>query len=124
VITDLTMPKVDGSIAEPGARLEGSADPPVADRRHFRRTRRGRDRAATMGATDFIQKGVAAAGLIARLEVLVRLSTTREALAESHAALESSRTVDGETELLNMPFFDKQVEKLISFAGAICRTWR
>jgi PleD family two-component response regulator len=75
-----------------------------------------RDRAASMGATDFIQKGVAAAELIARLEVLVRLSATREALAESQATLESSRTVDGETELLSTPFFDKQVEKLISFA--------
>jgi two-component system, cell cycle response regulator len=40
----------------------------------------------------------------------------REALAESQASLESSRTVDSDTELLNQPFFDKQVEKLISFA--------
>ena len=50
------------------------------------------------------------------MEVLVRLSTTREMLAESQASLESSRTVDSDTELLNQPFFDKQVEKLISFA--------
>jgi two-component system cell cycle response regulator len=118
VITDLTMPKVDGfellnrvrsskvqRIRElPVVVITGEDE--VAER----------DRAATLGATDFIQKGVAAAELIARLEVLVRLSATREALAESQASLESSRTVDGETELLNMPFFDKQVEKLISFA--------
>ncbi len=118
VITDLTMPKVDGfellnrvrsskvqRIRElPIVVITGEDE--VAER----------DRAATLGATDFIQKGVAAAELIARLEVLVRLSATREALAESQASLESSRTVDGETELLNMPFFDKQVEKLISFA--------
>jgi len=118
VITDLTMPKVDGfellnrvrsskvqRIRElPMVVISGEDE--AAER----------DRAAGMGATDFIQKGVAAAELIARLEVLVRLSATREALAESQASLESSRTVDGETELLNMPFFDKQVEKLISFA--------
>jgi PleD family two-component response regulator len=118
VITDLTMPKVDGfellnrvrsskvqRIRElPMVVISGEDE--AAER----------DRAAGMGATDFIQKGVAAAELIARLEVLVRLSATREALAESQASLESSRTVDSETELLNMPFFDKQVEKLISFA--------
>ena len=118
VITDLTMPKVDGfellnrvrsskvqRIRElPIVVITGEDE--VAER----------DRAATLGATDFIQKGVAAAELIARLEVLVRLSATREALAESQASLESSRTVDGETELLNMAFFDKQVEKLMSFA--------
>ena len=46
-----------------------------------------RDRAASLGATDFIQKGVGAAELLARMEVLVRLSTTREMLAESQATL-------------------------------------
>lgn len=118
VITDLTMPKVDGFELLNRVRSSKvqrirelpivviSAEDEGAER----------DRAASLGATDFIQKGVAAAELIARLEVLVRLSATREALAESQASLESSRTVDGETELLNMPFFDKQVEKLISFA--------
>ena len=66
--------------------------------------------------TDLTMPKVDGFELIARLEVLVRLSATREALAESQATLESSRTVDGETELLSTPFFDKQVEKLISFA--------
>jgi diguanylate cyclase (GGDEF)-like protein len=118
VITDLTMPKVDGF--ELLNRVRSSKVqrirelPIVVISGEDEATER--DRAAGMGATDFIQKGVAAAELLARLEVLVRLSATREALAESQASLESSRTVDGETELLNMPFFDKQVEKLISFA--------
>jgi diguanylate cyclase (GGDEF)-like protein len=75
-----------------------------------------RERAAGVGATDFIRKGVGAAELLARMEVLVRLSSTREALADSQASLESSRTVDTDTELLNLPFFDKQVEKLVSYA--------
>lgn len=118
VISDLTMPKVDGfellnrvrsskvqRIRElPVVIISGEDE--LAER----------ERAAGLGATDFIQKGVGAAELIARLEVLVRLSATREALAESQASLESSRTVDADTELLSVPFFDKQVEKLISFA--------
>jgi diguanylate cyclase (GGDEF)-like protein len=118
VITDLTMPKVDGFELlnrVRSSKVQRIRELPIVV---ISGEDEGaeRDRAATMGATDFIQKGVAAAELIARLEVLVRLSATREALAESQASLESSRTVDGETELLNMPFFDKQVEKLISFA--------
>ena len=118
VITDLTMPKVDGFELlnrVRSSKVQRIRELPIVI---ISGEDEGaeRDRAATMGATDFIQKGVAAAELIARLEVLVRLSTTREALAESQASLESSRTVDGETELLNLPFFDKQVEKLISFA--------
>lgn len=118
VISDLTMPKVDGfellnrvrsskvqRIRELPMVIISGEDESVE-----------RERAASLGATDFILKGVGAAELLARMEVLVRLSTTREMLAESQASLESSRTVDSDTELLNQPFFDKQVEKLISFA--------
>lgn len=118
VITDLTMPKLDGFELLTRVRSSKvqrirelpviviSGEDEVAER----------ERAASMGATDFIQKGAGAAELISRLEVLVRLSATREALQESQASLESARTVDPDTELLNLPFFDKQVEKLISFA--------
>ena len=118
VITDLTMPKVDGFELlnrVRSSKVQRIRELPIVV---ISGEDEGaeRDRAATMGATDFIQKGLGAAELIARLEVLVRLSATREALAESQASLESSRTVDGETELLSTPFFDKQVEKLISFA--------
>jgi PleD family two-component response regulator len=74
------------------------------------------ERAAALGATDFVNKGVRAGELISRLEVLIKLSSTREALAESRAALESSRTVDPDTDLLALPFFDRQVDKLISFS--------
>jgi len=74
------------------------------------------ERAAALGATDFIRQGVGAAELNSRLDVLVKLSSTREALAESRAALESSRTVDPDTDLLNLPFFDRQVDKLISYS--------
>lgn len=118
VLTDLSMPKVDGyellnrvrsskvqRIREmPLIVLSGEDE--VSER----------ERASKLGATDFIQKGADAPELVGRLEVLVRLSSTREALAETQASLDSARTVDPDTELLNPVFFDKQVEKLISYA--------
>jgi len=54
--------------------------------------------------------------LLSRLRVLVELATTREALIESRSELDSARIVDPETELLTLPAFDKQVEKLLSYA--------
>ncbi len=54
--------------------------------------------------------------LLARLRVLVELADTRDALVESRAELESARTVDPDTELLTLPAFDRQVEKLLSYA--------
>jgi two-component system, cell cycle response regulator len=74
------------------------------------------ERAVAAGATDFVNTGIKAVELNSRLEVLLKLSTTREALAESRAALESARTVDPDTELLTLPYFDRQVEKLIAYS--------
>jgi len=74
------------------------------------------ERAVAAGATDFVNTGIKAVELNSRLEVLLKLSATREALAESRAALESSRTVDPDTELLTLPYFDRQVEKLIAYS--------
>jgi two-component system, cell cycle response regulator len=75
-----------------------------------------RQRAAGLGVTDWVMKTTPRAELLARLDVLLKLSATREALAESQASLESARTVDPDTELLNPQFFDKQVDKLVSYA--------
>ena len=130
VITDLTMPKIDGF--ELLARVRSS---------RLRRIRElpmivisGADeqdecqRAADLGATDFIQKGVNAAELISRLEVVMKLSSARESQLGGRAAVESSPAVDPDTELLNLAYFDHQVEKLISFSrrnvtdvAVICR---
>jgi two-component system cell cycle response regulator len=77
---------------------------------------RDRQRAAGLGVTDFITKTTQRTELVSRLEVLLKLSATREALAETQASLESARTVDPDTELLNPSFFDKQVDKLVSYA--------
>jgi diguanylate cyclase (GGDEF)-like protein len=75
-----------------------------------------RDKAAAMGATDFIEKGASATELLTRLDTLVRLVSTREALVETQAQADAARTVDPDTELLSTPFFDKQLEKLVSYA--------
>ncbi len=57
-----------------------------------------------------------AAELLSRLQVLVELSSTREALSASRSELDSARTVDPDTELLTLAEFDKQVDKLLSYA--------
>lgn len=54
--------------------------------------------------------------LLTRLRVLVELATTREALVDSRSELDSARSVDPDTELLTLAAFDKQVEKLLSYA--------
>ncbi|MCS6944019.1 MAG: response regulator [Sutterellaceae bacterium] len=118
VITDLAMPRVDGF--ELLTRVRSSKVSRIRDLPVIVITSpeevAERERARAAGATDFLDRSASSAELTARLEVLVRLSTTREALQESQALLESARTVDPDTELLALPFFDKQVEKLISFA--------
>lgn len=118
VITDLAMPRVDGF--ELLARVRSSKVQRIRELPIIVITSPDeaaeRERAKAAGATDFLDRSASTAELTARLEVLVRLSTTREALQESRAALESARTVDPDTELLALPFFDKQVEKLVSFA--------
>src|SRR6266436_3457127 len=75
-----------------------------------------RQRAAGLGVTDFVTKTAPRAELVSRLDVLLKLSATREALAETQASLESALTIDPDTELLNPQFFDKQVDKLVSYA--------
>ncbi|HYS15204.1 MAG TPA: response regulator, partial [Burkholderiaceae bacterium] len=118
VITDLAMPKVDGFELigrVRSSKVQRVRELPVIVITSADETTE-RERASAAGATDFLDRGIGSAELTARLEVLVRLSSTREALQETQATLESSRTVDPETELLALAFFDKQVEKLVSYA--------
>lgn len=118
VLTDLTMPKVDGY--ELLTRVRSSKVQRIREMPMIVISGEDEDaeraRAAQLGATDFIVKGAGAAELISRLEVLMKLSATREALVESQASLDSARTIDPDTELLNPQFFDKQLDKLISFS--------
>ncbi len=118
LISDLTMPKIDGF--ELLSRIRSSKVQRIRELPVVVITgadeEAERERASALGATDFIQKGVNSAELISRLEVLVKLSTTRETLSETQSTLESARTIDPDTELHNLAFFDRQVDKLISYS--------
>lgn len=54
--------------------------------------------------------------LLLRLQVLSELSVTREALQKSRQELQAVRSVDPETDLLLMPAFDSQLERLLAHA--------
>ncbi|MCS7100372.1 MAG: response regulator, partial [Burkholderiaceae bacterium] len=87
VITDLAMPRVDGF--ELLSRVRSSKVSRIRDLPVIVITSPDeaaeRERARAAGATDFLDRSASSAELTARLEVLVRLSTTREALQESQA---------------------------------------
>ncbi len=80
----------------------------------------GRSQLAVLDATAIEVPGDPGAetglDLVVRLRVLAELAATREALAETRTQLESAHTVDLETQLLHAAPFDKQVEKLLSYA--------
>jgi two-component system cell cycle response regulator len=54
--------------------------------------------------------------LLARLGVLLEISRARDNFSDSNTGIDSSRNVDPETDLLQVEAFDKQVDKLLSFA--------
>jgi PleD family two-component response regulator len=118
VITDLSMPKLDGFelIARTRAsKVKRVRELPIvvisaADEQAEC------ERAAALGATDFIQKGAGAAELISRLDLMLELSRARDALAESRVELELVRPVDPRTDLLSLANFDRQVDKLVSYS--------
>jgi diguanylate cyclase (GGDEF)-like protein len=118
LIVDIELPKIDG--LELLSRIRASTLPRIRDlpvvilvraEREF-----DRNRAIALGATDVVLKTTKAAELIARLDILAQLSTARESLAETQANLNASRATDPETNLHNLAYFDRQVEKLISYA--------
>lgn len=118
VISDLTMPKVDGFellTRMRSSKVQRIRELPVIVLSSSDEAAE-RARAASLGASDFIEKGAGATELLTRLDTLVSLVNTREALAETQAHADASRTIDPDTELLSVPFFDKQVEKLVAYA--------
>lgn len=118
VLTDITMPKVDGFdllARVRSSKVQRIRELPMIVMSGADETAE-RERASKLGATDFISKSADAPEVVSRLDVLVRLTSTREQLAETQATLESARTVDPDTELLSLAFFDKQIGKLVSYA--------
>jgi PleD family two-component response regulator len=108
LLTRLRASKVQRIREMPAIALSASANSPDSQK------------IAALEATDLIVGAMPTAetakDLMLRLRVLVELANTRDALIESRTELDSARTVDPDTELLTLPAFDKQVEKLLSYS--------
>jgi two-component system, cell cycle response regulator len=114
VISDLSMPKLDGfGLLERirSSHLSRIRDMPVivisGDEDES-----ARDQARELGANDFITKGIGTAELLARLETLVKLTRTSEALEQSRA----EAAVDPSTGLMVRSLLLKQGEQALSYA--------
>lgn len=117
VITDLTMPKLDGYGLL--ARIRNSK---VSRIRNLpvvvvsgSDEQEERDRAKAAGATDLITKGIGTAQLLSRLDILARLATTQGEFERSLEALVRSTSGD-DTRLLPLEAFRSQAEALLSNA--------
>lgn len=118
VISDLTMPKLDGyGLLErvraaktprvqglPFIMLSGTDD--IAER----------DRAIERGATDLVSKGIGASELISRLDIMLRLSDTQRQLEHSQEQLAQSAMTDAKTGLATPQLFEMEAEKMLAYA--------
>lgn len=96
VLTDLSMPKLDGfGLLERirGARVQRIQDLPVVIISGDEDDE-ARARALTLGASDFVSKGAGCAEMTARLESLLDLTDTRRSLNLSRLALAEHSPVD------------------------------
>lgn len=59
--------------------------------------------------------------LLRRLQVLVELAVARDAMHDAQAQVESARTIDPETEMLLLPEFDRQLNRLVEHSRAASR---
>ncbi|MBL8385096.1 MAG: response regulator [Burkholderiales bacterium] len=118
VISDLAMPKLDGFAlltrirTADDARLRAmpvviiSGDDEGAQMK----------RAARLGATDFITKGIAAVELVSRLENLTALTDAREKLDTARATAAQTATTDPVTQVGTMSLLIKHGAAMFSYA--------
>ncbi len=114
VISDLSMPKLDGyGLVE---RIRTSNVPRIRELPVVMvsgdEDEASRKRAKSLGANDFITKGIGTAELLARLETLVKLSQTHEALAQSRA----EAAIDPASGLMTPPLLLRQAEQALAYA--------
>lgn len=118
VISDLSMPVLDGY--ELLERIRASDVPRVRDVPVIvisgSEDESERKRAADLGATDFITKGIGTAELMARLEALTQLAKAKEDLDASRVAVAEQATTDPLTQLFTMGFMVKQGSAMYSYA--------
>ena len=118
VITDLSMPHLDGyqlleririckisRIREvPVMMISGSEEESE------------RKRATDLGATDFITKGIGTAEVLARIEALSELARAKEELSATRVALAEQATTDPVTQTFTMGYMVKQGSAMYSYA--------
>lgn len=118
VLSDLTMPKLDGyGLLERvrSSRVQRIADIPVimisGDEDDA-----ARERARELGATDFITKGIGTVELIARIESASRLNSTRRQLADSREALAAASPIDPDSGMASPQYMEIHGAQLMSAA--------
>jgi diguanylate cyclase (GGDEF)-like protein len=118
VLSDLTMPKLDGyGLLERvrSSRVQRIADIPVimisGDEDDA-----ARERARELGATDFITKGIGTVELIARIESASRLNSTRRQLADSREALAAASPIDPHSGMATPQYMEIHGAQLLSAA--------
>lgn len=118
VISDLSMPLLDGFgllqrirsselervRAVPVIMISGDEDEAA------------RRRAKELGASDFVTKGTCTVELVARLESLISLSSTRRELKESREVIAKTGAIDPATGLYTRVYLDKLGEQALSHA--------
>lgn len=118
VVSDLSMPKLDGygllgrirgsKIARirdiPVIMISGDEDDDA------------RARARDLGATDFITKGIGTIELLARLEAQIKLARAHQALEESRAALAMQSPIDPKYGLVTPEYLKIQGAQILSLA--------
>ena len=118
VISGLSMPKPDGY--ELLARIRASKVARVRDIPVIMisgtEEESERQRAAALGATDFITQGIGAAELRARLDAVAQLAQAKEDLDASRVAVAEQATTDPLTQLFTMGFMVKQGSAMYSYA--------
>jgi two-component system, cell cycle response regulator len=118
VITDLTMPKLDGyGLLQRirGSKISRIREIPVvvvsgSDEYEER------ERAKAAGATDLITKGMGTAQLLSRLDILAKLEATQHAFERSLEALVSEASDGATAQLPSAETFHAQAENLLATA--------
>jgi diguanylate cyclase (GGDEF)-like protein len=114
VLTDLSMPKLDGyGLIE---RIRSAADPRIRALPVVlisgEEDEAARDRAKALGATDFITKGIGTSELLARIASLVKLAKTESALSESR----EQQVKHPETGIFGAQYVAEQAEQILAVA--------
>jgi diguanylate cyclase (GGDEF)-like protein len=75
-----------------------------------------RERARSLGANDFITKGIGTSELLARLDTLCKLALANQQLEESRTALAEQKPVDTSTGLATASYLDTHGEQELALA--------